>query len=102
MRARTKSDTIAIILALLGGLLGFLGVGHLYLGRLGRGLALLFGGWETSALGFCFLLAGLASLTPGTGVVLVIIGLLLWAGDIALWLWQALDARSQCRAHHQG
>jgi len=44
-----KDPTAALLLALIPGLVGFLGIGHIYLGHIGLGIGLLIGGL---ALGF--------------------------------------------------
>src|SRR6476661_6204280 len=63
-----RDPTIALLLELLG-YVGFLGIGHIYAGRVGRGIALLFAWWAywcvtvllfIVLIGFCFALLGLA------------------------------------------
>jgi len=45
MKTQEKSEGVATVLAVLVGLVGVDGVGHMYGGRIGRGLAILFGDW---------------------------------------------------------
>jgi TM2 domain-containing membrane protein YozV len=63
-----RDPTIALLLEFLG-YIGFLGIGHIYAGRVTRGIVLLVGWWIYWAvtfvlfivlIGFCFALLGLA------------------------------------------
>lgn len=50
-----KNEKVAILLAVLPGAVSFLGIGHLYVGRLRRGLVLLVGTWALVSISFfCF------------------------------------------------
>jgi hypothetical protein len=59
--ANAKSPGLAVALELLGGtFLQTFGIGHLYTGRVGLGLGLMFGYWALTALNFflCFVFVG--------------------------------------------
>lgn len=83
------------MLALVPGFLGFLGIGHLYLGRVMRGLLLLLAGWVVLVLGWGLFLLGVSAQAfgSGTAAILILSGLALMACWLALWMWQAVDAR---------
>lgn len=83
------------MLALVPGLLFFLGMGHLYLGRVGRGVVLLVSGWVVFGLAWALFLLGVSALafSRWTALILILGGLVLMGGGLALWMWQTLDAR---------
>jgi TM2 domain-containing membrane protein YozV len=82
-----KSPGIAAVLALVPGFFGLMGIGHIYVGRLGRGIALLIVGiilgflsWGSFILGF---------VTFGiTFIFWIIFAIILFI----LWIWQTYDA----------
>jgi TM2 domain-containing membrane protein YozV len=73
----TKSNKTAVVIALIAGILGFNGIGHLYIGRLSRGVSLLIIGWVFVALTFFFI---------PFGVVYLI-----------FWVWQAYDVNIKAK-----
>lgn len=96
MRRQEKSEGVAIVLAVLVGILGFYGVGHMYVGRIRRGLVILFLDWVISISGIVLMLM---YETLGTGGI--VLGIILLTGSFALWIWQIFDARNVCREHNQ-
>ena len=77
-----KSDSTTLLLAIILGLFGLSGIGHLYLGMIGRGVGILIAGivlWVVGAVTLMF----------GVGVVLII-------GYLVLFIWQILDSRRLC------
>jgi len=98
-----KSKKVVLVLAILVGLLGILGMGHLYLGRLTRGFVLLFVGLAIEVLNWVFIIALYSSrqkqvdyfnrttysYNNGWLVGLILVGIV----GIALWIWQIFDAR---------
>ena len=56
-KAKTKSAGVAVFLALFVGALGFSGVGHIYLGRFGKGLFILLASWALTVVGLVFFLS---------------------------------------------
>jgi len=84
-----KSTGLAAVLALILGLFGLWGIGHVYVGKLKRGIVLLVVGIILTVFGLISVLGtmivgGLAGLVGG-GIVLLII---LLVG----WIWQIFDA----------
>ena len=91
-----KNETTAILLAFFLGIIGLYGIGHLYVGTLGRGLLLFFVGLILEILGWISAIAAFSG-----EVALILIGLLLLAGVLAFWVWQIFDARAVCRQHNR-
>ena len=90
IRGHRKSMNVTTLLAvLLGGIL-LCGFGHIYVGRIGRGLAFLF---ADLAVGIVTILL----FTQGALPLCFIVG----AGNLALWIWQIVDARRLCREHNR-
>lgn len=91
-----KNAGIAAVLALGLGIFGFMGVGHLYVGKILRGICLLavgliLGGltWGSFILGF---------LTFGIGFVgFILFGLILFS----LWIWQIYNAYSLANRYNE-
>jgi len=98
MMQRLKSEKIAMLLAALLGAVGFLGIGHLYVGRIRRGLILLVGAWALASISFfCFVVSAMSTMViPPPGYPKVEIpayhsaffaaGFVLSLGLFALWI----------------
>ena len=81
-----KSESTTLLLSILLGLFGLSGIGHLYLGMIGRGVVILIGG---IALG----VVGVLTLFFGVGWILLI-------AYIPLFIWQIIDSRKLCRQYN--
>ena len=81
-----KSESTTLLLSILLGLFGLSGIGHLYLGMIGRGVVILIGG---IALG----VVGVLTLFFGIGWILLI-------AYIPLFIWQIIDSRNMCRQYN--
>lgn len=75
-----KKPGLSLVLAGLVGAL-FMGVAHFYLGRIGRGVAILLAG----------ILTGIVFIAAMAGAFFTI-GIIFGIGRMALWIWQTLDA----------
>ena len=96
MVQRLKSEKIAMVLAALLGAIGFLGIGHLYIGRIRRGLILLIGAWALASTSFfCFVVWSMSHMVipppgypkaevPTYSFVFFAIGVVLLLGLVAL------------------
>lgn len=73
-----KNPTTAVLIAAIGGLVGFSGIGHIYVGKIMKGILLLVAG---------LILFGVGIVLFGAGGFLMVIGY------FALWIWQIFDAR---------
>lgn len=93
--SQNKSEGGAILLAALLGVFGICGVGQMYVGRIGRGLMVLFVGWLLFGLWYFLFL--MCFVEGGAWVVLTIVE---GFGDLAFWVWQIFDARAVCRQHN--
>ena len=81
-----KSDSTTLILAIVLGLFGLSGIGHLYLGMIGRGVGILIGG-------IILWVVGIVTIGFGVGIVLLI-------GYLVMFIWQIIDARRLCREYN--
>ena len=81
-----KSEGTTLILAIILGILGLSGVGHLYLGVIGRGVGILIG--------------GLVLLIVGTITTIFFVGIFILIAYIPLFIWQIIDARRLCRQYN--
>ena len=108
-----KSKTIAILLAALPGILGFLGIGHLYLGRIRRGLILLIGNWVLAGVSImCYFIWAMSQMVipppgyprvepPAASDVFLAISIVLFFGLVGLWIWQIFNAKSVCQNYNK-
>jgi len=93
MMVPQKSEGMAVVLALILGIFGLWGVGHVYAGKIGKGIGLLvagliFGGLFWVSLVLTVILIGFAGLA--------IFGLILFGG----WLWQTYDAYETAKTYN--
>ena len=110
---KLKDGRIAVLLAALLGAIGFLGIGHLYVGRIRRGLILLMGAWGIAGISlFCFIASAMSTMAipppgypkvevPTYSLVFSAIGVVLFLGLVALWIWQIFDAKTVCRNYNR-
>lgn len=110
---RLKTQKIAIVLAVLLGAVGFLGIGHFYVGRIRRGLLLLIGAWGLGGASlFCFITSAMSAMVvpppgypkvevPTYSLVLFAIGVVLLLGLVALWIWQIFNAKAACQNYNK-
>lgn len=87
--AKPKDRGVTLLLAILIGLIGFYGMGHVYLGRVGRGIAFLIADWVVGAIGiFCmFVFWPLAAI--------------FFLGSLGLFLWQIFDADALVKRYNR-
>ena len=64
------------------------GVGHLYLGQIGKGIGLMIGGWA--------LIAGVF-----LGMILVFPAVICGIGALILWIWSMIDANKQVKIYNE-
>jgi len=97
MKGQKKSEGVATVLAALVGMFLIYGVGHIYVGRIGRGLIILF---IELAIGVLVVIPLVYGLAEGEVGFIIPIAILLLA-DLILWIWQIFDARRVCRDHNR-
>jgi hypothetical protein len=81
-----KSESTTLLLSILLGLFGLSGIGHLYLGMIGRGVVILIGGIVLGVVGVVTLM--------------FVVGWFLLIAYIPLFIWQIIDARKLCRQYN--
>lgn len=110
-----KSDKIAMLLAALLGIVGFLGIGHLYVGKIRQGINLLVGAWVVAGASiFCFTVWSSYQVVhplhvpgysgtqiPAYSLIFLVFSCVLFLGVIALWIWQIFDAKAVCQNYNK-
>ncbi len=81
-----KSAGVAAVLALILGIFGLMGIGHLYVGKLTRGFIILAAGLVLAAIISITVFLGFAN--PAIWAISLIAGIAL----LLLWIWQTYDA----------
>lgn len=79
-----KSPGVAAVLAVVFGLMSCLGIGHIYIGKIGKGITLLLIGWFLNGLVIASWL-----FWP---ILPFIIASILAMGFMILWIWSIYDA----------
>ena len=105
---RYKSEGITLVLSIVVGLMGIMGVGHIYLGRVRRGLLILIVGviiWGAVFVPFLFL-GMLGELEEDSVDPTVMIGMfggfaVVGIGALALFIWQILNSRKLCKEYNE-
>ena len=105
---RYKSEGITLVLSIVVGLMGIMGVGHIYLGRVRRGVIILIVGiiiW--SGLFVPVLILGmLGELEEDSADPTAMIGIfggfaVFIIGAIILFIWQILNSRKLCKEYNE-
>lgn len=81
-----KNEGTTLILSILLGFLGICGIGHIYVGKLERGIVILI-------VGIILLVIGIIGLVVVVGAILLVL-------YIPLFIWQILDSRKVCREYN--
>jgi RNA polymerase subunit RPABC4/transcription elongation factor Spt4 len=82
-----SSGTTNLLSILFSILLGTSGVGHLYLGQIGKGIGLMIGGW-------ILIIVGASTIFFGIGIIFFI-------GWFVLWIYSMVNANSECSKYNQ-
>ncbi len=99
--ASYKVESTTILLALLPGLIGLSGIGHIYASKVGKGVAILVGGMILDIIGLSTLVLGLGTLFFGIGFIFAGAGGIFLLIYFGIWIWQIFDARSACREYNE-
>lgn len=83
-----KKASVSVLLAGLVGVL-FMGVGQMYVGRIGRGIVILLSGILTGILFFVAMVGAFFSIGIALGIV-----------RLSLWIWQMYDALKLTRLYN--
>ena len=105
---RYKSEGTTLVLSIVVGLLGFMGVGHIYLGRARRGIIILIIGllsWTAIFIPMV-MLGMLAEVEEEVFDMTAMMGLMggfmiVGIGVLALFIWQILNARKLCKEYNE-
>lgn len=90
LQRKMKSETATLLLAIILGLVGLQGIGHIYVGKVGRGIGILIG----SIILFYISIALIITLVGS------IIGVPMLIGFVVMFFWQIIDARKLCREYN--
>ena len=100
-----KSPGTAALIAFIGGIFALLGLGHIYIGNVGRGIGILISGIVIYALLiitiiFSFSLQGISFLAEGKPLIGIESTFTIFVLGIAyfvLWIWQIFNARKRAK-----
>jgi TM2 domain-containing membrane protein YozV len=81
-----KSESTTLILSIVLGLLGIQGVGHMYVGKVGKGIGILIGALILGTI-------GVLTIWVGVGVIFLIIYFI-------MLIWQIFDSRNLCKQYN--
>ena len=105
--SKVKSEGITLVLSIVVGLMGIMGVGHIYLGRVRRGVLILIIGiasWSAFFIPFVILgvLGELGEEPSDTNILIaMIVGLIgVGIGVLVLFIWQVINSRKLCREYN--
>ena len=103
-----KSPGTAALIAFIGGIFALLGLGHIYIGNIGRGIGILISGIVIYALLvitiFSFSLQGLSFLAadkPPIGIESIFIIFVLGIAYFILWIWQIFNAKKRAKKFNE-
>ena len=91
-----KNPGITAVLALVFGIFGLYGIGHIYVGRLKRGFILLAVGIVLAILTYLSLIFGI--FTFGLGFIIAIPLIIV---DLVLWIWQTFDSYKLAKEYNR-
>ncbi|MBI2919284.1 MAG: zinc-ribbon domain-containing protein [Chloroflexi bacterium] len=84
-----KSMALVVVLAIIPAFFGVYGIGHFYVGRVGRGFVILLGDWAIAVVGVALIVMGFL---PDFPTSLIVLAFVFFAGTLALGIWQVFDA----------
>jgi hypothetical protein len=101
-----KNKKNATVLAVVLGILGLGGIGHLYIGKIKRGLGILFSNITVFLLGFAFfflesfLIIDIAWIVPEFFSFIELIPLVLFFVNTGIFIYQIIDVRKLCNNYN--
>ena len=106
-----KSPGTAALIAFIGGIFALLGLGHIFVGKIGKGFGILVSGIIIYVLFVIMaislpgmLLLGLVESSTGdagSGRIIFIIMFILGIGYLVLWIWQIFNARKLAKKFNE-
>jgi predicted RNA-binding Zn-ribbon protein involved in translation (DUF1610 family)/TM2 domain-containing membrane protein YozV len=85
-----KSESVTLLLSILLGLFGIQGVGHMYVGKIGKGVVILIGSLVLLVISIALTVTGIGAII---GIPLIIV-------YIVMFIWQIIDARKLCQQYN--
>ncbi len=85
-----KDETLTLVLSIVVGLFGLSGIGHMYVGKIGKGVGILIGEILLWIIGIALTITLFGA----------IIGVPLMIAAFVLFIWQIIDARKLCRQYN--
>lgn len=95
-----KNPSTAALIAIIGGLFGFPGIGHIYVGKIMRGILILISGIILFVVGMIAIFAG-AALGPAGFAAGAVFGSILIIIYIVIWIWQIFNARTLAKQFNE-
>ena len=106
--SKSKSEGLTLVLSIVVGLMGIMGVGHIYIGRVKRGVIILIIGiasWTAFFIPIAILgvMGELEEESPDPAVIIGMLGgfVLVGIGVLILFIWQVLNSRKLCREYNE-
>jgi len=111
-----KSPGTAALIAFIGGIFGLLGIGHIYVGKVGKGIGILISGIIVAALFIIIIMMGIMGPMIGIGppmemgpmmitdpnqMPLIILSFILGIAYFVLWIWQIFNARNLAKKFNE-
>lgn len=100
-----KSPGTAALIAFVGAIFGLPGIGHMYVGHVGRGIGILLGGLALYILAWLTFVGSLIAGGFGGGANLFQAGwtmaFIIGLAYVALLIWQIFNARSLAKKHNE-
>jgi len=89
-----KSEGVTLVLAILLGLIGLCGIGHMYVDKVGKGFGILFGALALEIIGGVMI--GIGMFSPG----LLVIGVFFIIGWLIIFIWQIVSSYNLCKEYN--
>ncbi len=104
-----KSPGTAALIAFIGGIFGLQGIGHIYVGKVGKGIGILIAGIIIAALLVITIMMGIMGPMMGMGPMmmdpsqmpLIILSFILGIAYFVLWIWQIFNARNLAKKFNE-
>ena len=98
-----KSPGTAALIAFIGGIFGLQGIGHIYIGKIGKGIGILIAGIIIAALFVITIMMGmrLMILMMDSNQMLFILSCVLGISYLVLWIWQIFNAKKLARKFNE-
>ena len=93
-----KSEGITLVMSIVLGLIGINGTGHLYLGKIKRGIIILVGSLMCFVVMFGVLAIAIELWSPEMLLLILAVSCI---GYIALFIYQIVDARRLCKIYNK-